>query len=349
MDTANVCGPKAERLLRFASLGIPTANFFVMDFQDVSHMLSTGEIPGSAYEQLDALSAESFAIRSSAAEEDIDGFSAGKFPTWLDVGRRDVLERVKEYITTFWDGIEGVRGRFAVIIQEMVDGYGGVLFTEHPTLRSAALIEYVEIDTNSVTNGSSSPIQIVVTNPFVAANMNDDHVPEFVIPLLEYARRLVDCFQVPQDIEWAVSRTGRLFILQSRNISFSKKDIATLSYEEGGIAQTLSGTPATPNGVSCAHCVVIESLSDTDAVAKVKSGSIIVTSMTDPSFVSLMKIAGRRGGIITEKGGILSHAAVVAREIGMSAMVGVKGAMIVLKTGMYLGIDMKGKRVVVYK
>lgn len=77
--------------------------------------------------------------------------------------------------------------------------------------------------------------------------------------------------------------------------------------------------------------------------SKMKKGDILVTVMTNPFFVPLMTKAK---GIITDVGGIICHAAIVSRELGIPCIVGTEKATRVLKNGMK--IKMNGKTGEIY-
>jgi pyruvate,water dikinase len=81
-----------------------------------------------------------------------------------------------------------------------------------------------------------------------------------------------------------------------------------------------------------------------EAERKLKKGEILVVSMTDPSYVTVMKKAS---AIITNTGGILCHAAIVARELNIPCVVGTKNATETLKDGMKVIVD--GLKGVVYE
>lgn len=73
-----------------------------------------------------------------------------------------------------------------------------------------------------------------------------------------------------------------------------------------------------------------------EASKMIQKGDILVTPMTDPNFVPFMKIAG---AIITNTGGVLSHAAIVSREFGIPCVVGAKTATQSLKNNMEVFVD----------
>ena len=70
--------------------------------------------------------------------------------------------------------------------------------------------------------------------------------------------------------------------------------------------------------------------------SKLENGEILVTGMTDPNFVPLMK---KSAAIITDAGGMLSHAAIVSRELRIPCIVGTKHAKKILKSGDYIEVD----------
>jgi pyruvate,water dikinase len=86
---------------------------------------------------------------------------------------------------------------------------------------------------------------------------------------------------------------------------------------------------------------VIRNVADLD---KFVEGNVLVTRMTDPDFVPMMKMAG---AIVTEIGGRLCHAAIVARELGVPAVVKVDGAMDLLN-GKQVTVDGDTGKVVVH-
>ena len=77
-------------------------------------------------------------------------------------------------------------------------------------------------------------------------------------------------------------------------------------------------------------------LNPEDANSDMKKGDILVTGMTDPDFVPFMKMAS---AIVTDKGGITSHAAIVSRELNIPCVVGTENATQVMKTGQEYTVD----------
>lgn len=98
--------------------------------------------------------------------------------------------------------------------------------------------------------------------------------------------------------------------------------------------QTLMGIPAS-NGVVKGKARIVV---DEKHFGEFKPGEILVTRQTSPAWTPLLAVAA---GVVTEIGGQLSHAAIVAREYGIPAVVGVKDATKIIKTGQEIII--KGK------
>jgi pyruvate,water dikinase len=126
-------------------------------------------------------------------------------------------------------------------------------------------------------------------------------------------------YEKPMDIEWAKDgRSGDLFIVQARPETVqSQKAAGTLKrfhLEEKGdrILQGLAIGQAIAAGKVCR----IQSATELD---RFKDDHILVTGMTDPDWVPIMK---RAAGIVTDHGGRTSHAAIVSRELGIPAVVG---------------------------
>jgi pyruvate,water dikinase len=102
----------------------------------------------------------------------------------------------------------------------------------------------------------------------------------------------------------------------------------------------LKGVPASP-GVVEGKVKVIKNRKD---FSKFKKGNILVTKITDPT---MMGIIIKASAIVTDIGGLTSHPAIVAREIGIPCVVGTKKATKILKDGMKIKVD--GKRGIVYE
>jgi pyruvate,water dikinase len=163
-------------------------------------------------------------------------------------------------------------------------------------------------------------------------SLNDDEI----LTLAKWAMILEEHYGCHQDIEWAKDgKTNQLFIVQSRpeTVHAPKKERV---YEEYEIKVTkrpiLTGT-AIGNKVGQGKVRVIENISK---IGEFKKGEVLVTKMTDPDWVPIMRIAS---AIVTDEGGKTSHAAIVSRELGIPCVVGTLKATKVLKTGQEVTVD----------
>ncbi len=141
---------------------------------------------------------------------------------------------------------------------------------------------------------------------------------------------------MPQDIEWAKDgKTGELFIVQSRpeTIHAAKKELVYHEYEIKTKKEPILKGIAIGDKIGQGVAQVISSVAQMN---KFKKGGILVTKMTDPDWVPIMKIAS---AIVTDEGGKTAHAAIVSRELGIPCIVGTKTATKILKTGQYITVD----------
>ncbi len=179
-----------------------------------------------------------------------------------------------------------------------------------------------------------------------APSLSDDEVKR----LAEIALRTEEHFGKHMDVEWAIDAEipapGNIFLVQarpetvwSRKKEEAKKAEEEIEEEEGKVL--VKGVPASP-GVASGTVKVC--LSVEEAAKKMEKGDVLVTKMTDPDWVPYMKMAS---AIVTDEGGMTAHAAIVARELGIPAVVGTEVATKVLKDGMIVTVD--GSRGVVYK
>ena len=153
---------------------------------------------------------------------------------------------------------------------------------------------------------------------------------EEIVTLARWGAIIEDHYGRPMDIEWAKDgQLEELFILQARPETVqSQKEAETLkSYSLKESGKVLVEGLAIGEAIATGQAQVLES---SDQIGRFKEGSILVTGMTDPDWVPIMK---KSAGIVTDHGGRTSHAAIVSREFGIPAVVGTGNATHVLKDG----------------
>jgi len=135
---------------------------------------------------------------------------------------------------------------------------------------------------------------------------------------------------MPMDIEWAKDgQSGELFIVQARPETVQSTDDGT--YQEVYKLETRGKVLA--QGKSVGQKIAagkVRVILDAEHMTELQPGEILVTDMTDPDWEPVMKIAG---AIITNRGGRTCHAAIIARELGIPAIVGCGDATERLETG----------------
>ncbi len=161
--------------------------------------------------------------------------------------------------------------------------------------------------------------------------------------LAELGKKIEQHYGRPMDIEWAIDMDlpfpKNVFIVQARPEtvwSVKKKEAAAAAEKRVKRAEAkivVKGLAASP-GVAVGKAKIC--LSVEEASKKVQKGDILVTKMTDPDWVPYMKIAG---AIVTDEGGMTSHAAIVSRELGIPCIVGTGNATQVMKDGEVYTVD----------
>jgi len=148
----------------------------------------------------------------------------------------------------------------------------------------------------------------------------------------------------PMDMEWAKDgKTGKLFIVQARPETIHhKKTITTYKeYELQTAKKPILEGIAVGNKIGQGRAEVIK---DVSKISQFRKGNVLVTRMTDPDWVPIMKKAS---AIVTDEGGRACHAAIISRELGIPCVVGTEKATKLLKSGEEITVDctqgLKGK------
>lgn len=315
------------------------------------------------------------AVRSSATAEDLPGASfAGQQATFLNIkGEANLLQSVKECWASLFTAraifyreenkIKHEKVKISVIVQKMVQSdVSGVMFSIDPVTndKDRIIVEAVWGLGEMIVQGSVVPDTYVVqkdTFMILSKEISDQKIQlvrrgekteerevpaswrgrqkltnEEIVALARLADRLQKHYYFPQDIEWA-KEGDRLFITQTRPVTTIGK---TKSRVVGDIksAETpiLRGAAASP-GVGSGTVKILKSPKE---IWKVQDGDVLVAPMTSPDYVPAMK---RAVAIVTNEGGLTSHAAIVSRELGVPCVVGTREATTRLSDGDRVTVD----------
>lgn len=157
-------------------------------------------------------------------------------------------------------------------------------------------------------------------------SLTDDEVME----LAKQAVIIAKHYDRPMDIEWAKDGLdGKLYIVQARPETVrSREDSQTIErYQLSGKAKVVCEGRAIGHKIGAGTTKVLASVDEMD---KIQEGDVLVTDMTDPDWEPVMKKAS---AIVTNRGGRTCHAAIIARELGIPAVVGCGDATNSLQTG----------------
>ena len=143
---------------------------------------------------------------------------------------------------------------------------------------------------------------------------------EDVIELAKFARIIEKHYGRPMDIEWGKDGTdGKIYILQARpeTVKSQQKSVEVQTkYSLGSKGRLLVQGRAIGQKIGQGVVRIVQSVSEMDRVLE---GDVLVTDMTDPNWEPVMK---RASAIVTNRGGRTCHAAIIARELGIPAVVG---------------------------
>ncbi|WP_460706721.1 PEP/pyruvate-binding domain-containing protein [Myceligenerans halotolerans] len=354
--TADTCGGKAAVLATLLREGLPVPDGFVVPF--VAQESADGAPPISAAlrsavaERLAAMGdSVVVAVRSSAANEDTtDASGAGQYESVIGVQGTDAVSEAirtcwasarSDRVSDYWRGVHGARQPgppdMAVLVQRLVDAdVSGVMFTPsapgHGTRIEAS--RGLGLD---VVGGAVTPDSYEIA-PDGGVNIHDVPSPERTRPVLEdeaatalavLGERVAAILGRPQDIEWAVA-DGKAWILQSRPVTAPLPPLPARPPSSDGAV--LTGIPGA-HGIAGGIARVLHSPAE---LARVRRGNIVVCRFTEPAWTPAFGIAG---GVVTETGGVLSHAAIVAREHGIPAVLGVAHATTSVRDGARITVD----------
>ena len=158
---------------------------------------------------------------------------------------------------------------------------------------------------------------------------------EDIAELAKMAVTIEKHYQRPMDIEWAKDGiSGKLYIVQARPETVVSREGKTIErFVLKQTAKPIIEGRAVGNRIGQGTAKVIDDLSEMD---QIEDGDVLVTDMTDPDWEPIMKKAS---AIVTNRGGRTCHAAIIAREMGIPAVVGCGEASKLIKNGVEVTVS----------
>ena len=156
-----------------------------------------------------------------------------------------------------------------------------------------------------------------------------------VLELAKQALIIEEHYGCPMDIEWGKDgETGKIYILQARPETVqSRVGRSVQRYSLKGKSKVLSSGRSIGQRIGAGPARIIR---DVKEMTRVQSGDVLVADMTDPDWEPVMK---RAAAIVTNRGGRTCHAAIIARELGIPAVVGCGDATETIKEGVEVTVS----------
>lgn len=337
----NNFGGKAAGLNLLGKYGVPVPHWTAITY-DMAQNLSDSVLDDilSHFDSNDKV-----AVRSSAANEDGTKKSfAGMFETKLNVSvnKKDLKSAISAVVHSASANrvidYDNATNQMGIVIQKMIKpNLSGVAFTNALDTdgKTVVLIEVVSGLGEKLVSGLTTPTQIKI--PLINGKIDEKNVSvsgvllngiEQINKLIHQIQKIIDTsHNKPLDLEWCIDDQGGVWFVQARPITVPV------------LIKNKSVTSAIPvvGGIVTAPVYIIPEVgawTDTETMEKYFSnfpdGAILVAKYTEVNFVSIMK---RASGIITEQGGMLSHAAIISRELGIPCIVNYAGILDKFKNG----------------
>lgn len=308
-------------------------------------------------------------VRSSVSRNNNDSSFSGLEESYLYIkGERNLIDYIKKCFSSLYTGraiyyrkrlgLPEETTLMGVIVMKMIDSdKSGVIFSKNPfSDNNEILLESAYGLCEGIVSGKIKPDNHIISDnlEIIEANISDKKIAVVrngsgnlaivkltpdrsnspaltngqIIEAANYSLKLQEIFNQPQTIEFGIEG-NKFYILESKPLSegIKMENKTNISGE-----LILSGTIAS-YGIASGTVRIIKKLEDLE---KIQKGDIIVSEIISPEIIIAME---KCSGIITGLGGKGSHVSVVAREMKIPCIVGVKDLFEKLKEGMKISID----------
>ncbi len=320
------------------------------------------------------------AVRSSALGEDVEGSAfAGQYCSILNVDSDSLLMAVKEVMASKYSmqamayrSSRGLKDEDVAMsvgcIEMVVPSASGVAYSRNPVnvrdenisiysvwgLPRAVVDGSTETDEFAVSRGPSPQVverriaekcekyicdigegvcrTELLDNCRTEPSLNDEQA----LLVADVAVRIEEHFGPPQDIEWALTESGEFYLLQCRPLMLLDDDSEQSNNTMDLPAALFSGGRTASPGVGVGPVFHIRKSADALAFP---DGGVMVIRQALPEYAALLD---RCSAVISEQGGMAGHLANVAREFGVAALFGVKGAFDLSSEGQIVTVDADG-------
>ncbi len=354
---------------------------------EMRHLILSAQVPEDIAEPLRRAATELapagkglLAVRSSALAEDGQVSFAGQYESILSVTPGDVVSAYKQVLASKYspraltyriaNGLSDEETSMAVLVMPMIDPRSaGVLYTLDPgglVRGREAMGVYASTGLGTaVVGGGVIPESILLSRgkpPRVLDRVENDALQAGPEPVLDdegaerlaaFGLRLEKLFGGPQDVEWALDKEGKLFILQSRNMTAGTPEMrpspAPAVPEDEYGAYVDDGTTVAPHqtrdnallsdgvrvsgGAAWGQAVHAQTVID---VSNIPEGAILLTPTLSPA---LARLVGQVSAVIAAAGSRAGHFASVAREFGLPVLVFGPEIFSVIEHGLEITVD----------
>lgn len=301
------------------------------------------------------------AVRSSALGEDLAGMTAaGQYRTVLNVRFNDVIDAYRQVVAGKYD-VPALAYRFnrglrdedidmCVACMVMVDAAaGGVAYSRDPADIASPdiIINAVDGAPVAVVDGSRDADLIIMRRSGSGFEITSNTAKltgnlltqEHLATLARHVDGLEQHFGSPQDVEWALDRSGSLILLQSRPLHADAPTDPLPDHNDDATPPLMQGGITAASGIAHGPVQILRNSEDAYGCPH---GAVAVMVQSLPRWAPVMN---RVAGLVAERGSATGHLASVAREFGIPALFGLEGAVAALENVADITVDADYKRI----